>query len=204
MKTVDFKNIGKQLFAIAGDASMDSIKRAEGFVEELFRTQEGVKKVAHILDTAAEAEGVPAYDIFRVLNSKVASGDFEVNTASKTLVAESLDLFYAKKAKGLLPGLGLIGGATSSLADIAKTTWLLSAAGGAALGSGYWLLNNKMDEDSPDGQTRVGLEQRLRQYEKAIGNVQRKNIKTKAQRVKATLLQKVRANRAGGNYEELT
>jgi len=193
---------GKTMYALANRIDPDSIKYAEGFVGELLNTHEGVQKVAKLLDTVAGVQGVPEYDIFRLVNRKIAAGDYSAGLGARALVAEGLELWQIKESKGML---SLFTNAAGTATDIAKTTILLAAAGGTALGAGYWVLNNKMDEDNPDGQSRVAVEQRLQRYEKAIGNTERKNIKLRKHKLKQLLLSKTRRPALGGStYEEVS
>jgi len=202
MKDNTFIEAGKQLFAITSGVPIEAIKNAEGFVEGLLETPTAVRTTAGLMEKAAGADGIDECGMFRVVNSKIAAGRYTSEEAASNLVSESLSLFQSKQSKALIPAI--FSGAASTAADVAKTTLLLAAAGGAAVGSGYWLLNNKMDEDNTDGQSRIGLEKRLRQYEKAIGNTERKNSRLRAHKVKQTLLTLVKNKAKGSTYEEVS
>ena len=195
---------GKILYSLASGTSLGEIERAEGFVDEMFETHEGVRKVARILDTVAGLEGVPHYTTERVLQDKIANGLYDNGLAAKMIIEDHFEQHMVKESKGILAAVpGVVSGTTGTIMDMAKTTALLAAAGGAALGSGYWLLNNKMDNDSHDGLSRVGLEQRIKTYEKAIGDTKRKNVRTRTQRAKQKIMHTVKSLRRGA-YEELT
>lgn len=175
--STEMEKLGAAFFGAANGVTLNELEEAAGFSEVLDEKQ-SVMKMAGVLhcalQTAGEGESAAAF-----LFEKIASDSSIPEEASGALVGAALEILADAEQAGVKTAkayLGHMAGAFASLTpSVVEAIVLLSAAGGAGAGAGYWAMKQRVANGS-DSEVE-NLRRMADKYESRTGKLERKLIR---------------------------